>query len=400
VVIRISLALTGALVMGTAFFACSARTASPTAGRTAGRSALGLEASATAPLSAAPTKAVARPRPAATKRPAVSAPIKPATHTAASLRARLREATRGGFVVGPRRTAGATVSIDESFRFQGKRRTVRFSVPVSDLAASEGRRLMITVFPDESRDSQLRRFWTAVTNEPHQAALYDSLAGSLRAIRRSARLSADEYVELMAAYVQQMPYDAREAAAGESNRYPVVTAFGGTGVCGDRSILLAGLLAHEGYRVSLLEFEPESHMSVGIGTRGPGYRGTHLAFVETTGRGLVGEVGKSYGSGGAFTLRSKPLVIPIAKSGTDYRAGDQVSYILARERAYESAYKSLGERIDAARPRLNPYDASAIRRFNAMVSRLNRAAATINTVADHADDREALYVYAKGRGAP
>ena len=367
------------------------------------------EKSGAAPASATSTSApvvTSAPDPSspakAATRPATAAPvvIAPATHSSAALRARLRDAAKGGFIVGPRVTDGDRVSMAQSFRFQGKRRMVRFSVPKADLNWAEGRSLMIEVYPGESRTSQLDRFWTGVTLDPHQTALYDSLAEAFRSIRRSARLAPDEYAELMAAYVQQMPYDTKEAESGASNRYPVSTAMRGTGVCGDKSILLAGLLAHEGYRVSLLEFEPESHMSVGLGTRGAGYRGTHLAFVETTGPGLVGEVGKAYGPTGTVVLRSMPLVIPIATSGTDYRSGYEVGYVLDRQRAYERTYASLRGRIDAARPTLDRYDAGAINRFNDMILRLNRAASTINAVSDHADDREALHAYLKVRGAP
>ena len=326
--------------------------------------------------------------------------VVPATHTAAALRARIRDAGKAGFTTGPRRTEGLKVSIDESFRFQGKRYTVRFTVPRADLDWSEGRNLEIEVYPRESRAGQLKRFWTTVTLDPHQTALYDSLSESFRSIRRGARLGSDEYVELITAYIQQMPYDTAEAESQASNRYPVVTAFRGTGVCGDKSILLAGLLAHEGYRVSLLEFESETHMSVGIGTSGAGYRDTHLAFVETTGPGLVGEVGKAYGTDGTIVLRSTPLVVPIATEGTDYRAGDQVTAILDRRRDYERTYASLRARIDAAGKTLDHYDRAAVNRYNTMIRRFNRAATTINTIIDHLDDREALNAYLKSRGAP
>jgi hypothetical protein len=348
----------------------------------------------TAPDASAP----ARPQ----SRPATAAVVTyvPATHTPGGLRARLRDATKAGFIVGPLRQSGDAVSMSQSFRFQGKRRTVRFSVPRSDFAWSEGRSLEISVYPGESRTEQLKRFWTTVTLESHQRALYDSLAESFRSIRRSARLTSDEYAELIAAYVQQMPYDTQEAESAASNRYPASTAMRGTGVCGDKSILLAGLLAHEGYRVSLLEFEDETHMSVGLGTRGSGYRGTHLAFVETTGPGLVGEVGKAYGTNGTIVLKSSPLVITVASSGIDYRAGDQVAFILDRRRAYDRTYASLRERIETARAKLDRYDRASVDRYNALIGRLNRAAATINMTIDHQDDREALYAYLKARGAP
>ena len=58
-------------------------------------------------------------------------------------------------------------------------------------------------------------------------------------------------------------------------------------MCGDKSVLLAALLAHEGYAVCAAGLRPEKHMAVGV--LGPGdtlqrlglpVRGDHLAVLR------------------------------------------------------------------------------------------------------------------------
>ena len=340
---------------------------------------------------------------AGTRRKATTVPLEtvvPATHTSSALRARLRNAAPSGFKVVSKRITTDTVSVTQSFRFEGKRRTVSFTAPRRDLRWSDGRVLEVSVTPGESHAAELLRFWRSVTLEPHQTTLYDSLASSLRKIRSSAKLGPNEYAELITAYVQQMPYDTAQAESGADNRYPVVTAVKGTGVCGDKSMLLAGLLAHEGYRVALLEFEPEAHMAVGVKVAGPGFKSSGYTFVETTGPGLVGEIGIAYGPGGTIRLRSRPMVIPISTAGTWYTADGQVTWILGRVNAFERVYDESAARVQSDRATLDRYDAAAVTRFNDMVDRVNRAANTINMVHNHTDDREALAAYLQARGEP
>ena len=327
-------------------------------------------------------------------------PVVPGTHSGSALRARLSDASSARFRVVSRTITTQTATVTQSFRFQGRKQTITFKVPRADLRWSDGRELRIRVSDTESHEDRISQFWRSVVSEPHQTSTYEALSKSFRSIRAAQQLDDNEYAELMTAWVQQMPYDDAEAKSGASNRYPVVTAVKGTGVCGDKSVLLAGLLAHEGYKVALFEFEGESHMSVGLGTTTKGYRETGYAFLETTGPGLIGEVGAAYGPDGSITLRSRPILVTISTTGTRYSAGKDVTWIVGRRRAYEKVYASLAGTIEEARSNLDRYDGSAVARFNEKVGRVNRAASTINTVQDHPDDREALKAYLEMRGEP
>ena len=70
-------------------------------------------------------------------------------------------------------------------------------------------------------------------------------------IRTRHNLDSDEYLELMAVFVQSIPYKSQNLS---SPKYPIETYGDREGDCDDKSMLLAGLLAHEGYRVSSLLF--------------------------------------------------------------------------------------------------------------------------------------------------
>jgi hypothetical protein len=211
-------------------------------------------------------------------------------------------------------------------------------------------------------------------------------------LRDRLGLGPDEYAELIATYVQEMPYDSVAARRAVSTRYPIVTAVDGTGVCADKSLLMAGLLQHEGFRVVLLDFLPESHMAVGLKVSEGGYRGTGYAFVETTALSLVGEVGKGYGPSGSVKLRSAPYVTALDPSGRAYGAATETTFIVSRTDAFGDAY-------GVYHSRLAGLESDPVR-YNEVVAKLNRCADALNTANRHADDREALYMWLQAQGGP
>jgi len=72
--------------------------------------------------------------------------------------------------------------------------------------------------------------------------------------------------------------------------------------------MLMGVLLHrEGYAVSLLHFEPEKHMALGIQVDEGGYKDLGYAFVETTGFNYVSEVPAEFVGG--IVLESIPIIL-------------------------------------------------------------------------------------------
>ncbi|HJJ36700.1 MAG TPA: hypothetical protein O0X27_05955 [Methanocorpusculum sp.] len=130
-------------------------------------------------------------------------------------------------------------------------------------------------------------YYTAIIFDPMQDDFFAELVQQFRTIREWYQLDDDQYAELMAAYVQAIPYDYNASIAV---KYPVVTAVGGTGDCDDLSLLLAGLLAREGYDVTLLLYLDSGHMAVGIRSSNDSYAFPNTggyAYIETTGGSLI-----------------------------------------------------------------------------------------------------------------
>lgn len=122
------------------------------------------------------------------------------------------------------------------------------------------------------------------------------LARALRALGEENDLNENELVELVAAFVQSLPYDQaktdrRESGLGglaEKTTYPYEVLYTKTGVCQDKSYLAYRLLQELGIGVSLFLFpDPrDNHMAVGVQCPAQ-YANYHsnYCFLETTSTG-------------------------------------------------------------------------------------------------------------------
>jgi len=140
--------------------------------------------------------------------------------------------------------------------------------------------------------------------------------------------------------VQSIPYDTASYKSGRGRqRFPVETVVEGTGMCGDKSVLLATLLAHEGYSAALLDFTPEKHMAVGVRGSGSAYGRTGWLFLETTGPCYVTDIPDTYLGG--IKLESEPKVITIGSGAKQYGGAFDVSRIIRARDSADAAAKSL-----------------------------------------------------------
>ena len=207
---------------------------------------------------------------------------------------------------------------------------------------------------DASEDERIQAmadYYSMMTFDPEMNDAIENIVAQMREIRDQLNLDSDQYVELMARFVQSIPYDENRGfidydtkALGDP-RMPIQVLVDGTGDCDEKVMLLAAMLAHEGYRVSMLLFEPESHIALGIASQGDGFKGTGYEFVETTGISYVSEVPLSFIGG--IELESDPIILTLdpAEAGFDrgeaYYSSDavlQVARIIAvRDAANDAA---------------------------------------------------------------
>lgn len=122
----------------------------------------------------------------------------------------------------------------------------------------------------------------------------------------------DDQARIAVSLVQQIPYDWQGLTADDiENRYPYEVIHDDTGVCGEKSRLLAFLLRELGFDVVLFNFESESHMAVGI--KCPvqySYRNTGYCFIETTAPTIITDTQGEYVGVGKLT--SFPEIIQIS----------------------------------------------------------------------------------------
>ena len=211
-----------------------------------------------------------------------------------------------------------------SWTFPFKHARCRVSITV-DLAEAEATDALDTSVLFQSTGWMRRLSISRVVELQQQSPAVRALAEEFRRMRDARGLDDDEYLELMTAAVQAIPYGEPVADIA----LPAAMLVSGSGVCTEKSILLGTLLALEGYDTVLWVFDGERHVALGVASEHARFRDTGYAFVETTARCYIGQVGHSY-QFPALTARQPQQ---IALGGTRaYTAGDQVETILSHLR--------------------------------------------------------------------
>lgn len=290
-------------------------------------------------------------------------------------------------------------TVAHEFTFEGEAVTITLPVDGGLYAGAAAADKAVVRFGNARETDWVEEYYPAFVEEPHQEQFYADVLAAFRAVRDARGLDADRYAELLCAFTQQLDYHTDPVDL--SPKFPVETFVDGSGDCDDKALLLAGLLAREGYDVAILLFEPEQHVAVGIRSADAGYQNTGYAFIETTTSGFIGMEPDEVGNGGP--LSSQPRVFPIGSGTTPYTAGGEVQAILAaREQAVAEATRltefikdadagltSLESDTRAAREKLealksagdiSAYNA-AIPAYNELVERYNQALAERNDLA-------------------
>lgn len=225
------------------------------------------------------------------------------------------------------RPSDSAVTSSWNFPFQQTRITLRVEVGDQELAAAEA------VDTDKvfgTSGALQARYISAFVKEQSKSAFVDRLAGEFQAVRDQRELDPDEYLELMTAAVQSIPYGTvrpRVCLAPE-----VLVA--GNGICTDKTLLLASLLVHEGYDTVVWVFPTQAHVALGVASDRAGFRGTGYAFIETTQQRFIGQVSTEYLAAGP--IAEPPMQIALG-GWRRYGAGDQVEAILAELDASRTA---------------------------------------------------------------
>ncbi len=159
-------------------------------------------------------------------------------------------------------------------------------------------------------------YYRALISEPANDLPYDSILSHLQKIRVRYGLDNNEYAELIARFVQRAVPDREWENEGRLvERYPLETIGDLGGNRNDKSLLLAGLLAREGYGVALIYF-PDANL---------GFPDTNRMLVGIQGDGMAagydGYLGIDPSTESFFGVYASQaaVVIPDVKYYTDYR---------------------------------------------------------------------------------
>ena len=198
-------------------------------------------------------------------------------------------------------------------------------------------------------DSQLfAAYYNFLTLEPQMNHAIESVLVQLRDIRDERNLTNDEYIELIVRYVQSIPYCYVHGNLDNPlwmlgcPRMPIQVLVDGRGDCDETAMLLAILLYREGYAVSLLNFEEEQHMALGLSVEGDGFENTGYVFVETTSLIYISEVPEMLE--GDIVLESVPDVLVIGSRPVE----NQQPYFSAEALAEIARIIDVRERAEAA----------------------------------------------------
>ena len=273
------------------------------------------------------------------------------------------------------------INATHTFRFQNDSITV--TVPVNRSVYTAAKKTFRGSILLGDPDTINTRFYGAMINDPTQDALYRNLISEFEKIRAERNLTRDEYLELMTAYVQMIPYKSGENAPP---KYPVELVADKMGDCDDKALLLAGLLAREGYPVVLFKFGPESHMAIGVGSDAFFYKSTNYTYIEAMVPSFIGR--PSFHIIEKRPLKSDPFVIPVSNGTVLYHSGNETSYITNMS---DQAERKIAELAQARNQ--TPLSGQNSPEYNETCRQLERYTDIRKYIQEHPYDRPGVYAY-------
>ena len=194
------------------------------------------------------------------------------------------------------------VTLDYILR--GKKSNIDYTVygGLNDYLVGLDRVVWYSIVPPTDEYMTLR-----FVTEEHQSKYISPLAEKIKQITDNT----DDQARIAISIVQTMPYDWDSFSNGSDNRYAYETLYDQTGVCADKTSLLAVLLKELGYGVVIFNFSSESHEAIGI--KCPmeySYLDSGYCFVEATTPSIITDSQGDYVGVGKLT--STPEIYTVA----------------------------------------------------------------------------------------
>jgi len=271
------------------------------------------------------------------------------------------------------------VVVTRSFMFMNGTETITVAVNASVYAASKKTFRSTMLFGDQKVAGA--RYYQAMINDPTQEQIYQDLISQFRKIRSDRNLTDDEYLELIATAVQSITY---KDGGNTPPKYPAELLAENQGDCDDKSVLIAGLLAREGYSVVLFKFGPEKHMAMGIGSDAFLYKSTGFTYLEGMTPAYVGYPTAHL----LIPLNSDPLVIPVSTGTKIYQSGNETSQVRNMSVLAEQKETELSAQLGQF-----PESERAGMAYRTLLEEKNRYTAIRRYIVSHPYDRPGTWAY-------
>jgi len=166
--------------------------------------------------------------------------------------------------------------------------------------------------PSSCTQEETRLYYLKYLDESSQKKTLNELVSRIK----SQTSNKDDQARIAISLVQNIPYDYNSLNSRSTDmKYPYEVLYQNTGVCSEKSLLLAYLLRELGYGVVLFEFESENHMAIGIKSPSQySYKNSGYAFIEATTPSIVTDSNGDYV--GAGKLTSSPEIMQISQGDT------------------------------------------------------------------------------------
>ncbi|MDP3395363.1 MAG: hypothetical protein Q8S57_01650 [Methanoregula sp.] len=138
-----------------------------------------------------------------------------------------------------------------------------FRVPVNMSVYYGARQMKINLPQNSQNPEEIQAYIRSFESDPAMEQTYTNVLKELRNARykNGGYLSDDEYLELIIAFVQQIPFVENPSP---KRKYPIEVIYDKAGDSDEKSLLLVNLLAREGYDVALMVYEDLGYETTGI----------------------------------------------------------------------------------------------------------------------------------------
>jgi hypothetical protein len=138
-----------------------------------------------------------------------------------------------------------------------------FRVPVNMSVYYGARQTKINLPQNSQNPEEIQAYIRSFESDPAMEEIYANVLKELRNARykNGGYLSDDEYLELIIAFVQQIPFVQNPSP---KRKYPIEVIYDKAGDSDEKSLLLVNLLAREGYDVALMVYEDLGYETTGI----------------------------------------------------------------------------------------------------------------------------------------